>query len=102
VATGGMTSGSVIRVSMMDLPGQSRRASAQAAARPNGRMTAVLNAETHAVNQTICHSSSDIHVARECPDPRVRHRLDNRTVASPFRFVYQKECRVCSSLTHAR
>jgi len=57
VATGGITSGSETNVSMMDLPGQSRRASAHASARPNGRITSVLKAETHAVNQTICHSA---------------------------------------------
>ena len=61
VATGGRTSGSVTKVSTMDLPGQSRRASAHARARPNGRIVTVLNAETHAVNQTICHSSAVIH-----------------------------------------
>lgn len=57
VATGGITSGNETKVSTTDLPGQSCRASIQAKARPNGVITSVLKTETHAVNQTICHSS---------------------------------------------
>ena len=60
VATGGITSGNEMIVSTTDLPGQSRRASSSPAARPNGRITTVLSAETQAVNQTICQSSADI------------------------------------------
>ena len=58
VATGGRTSGNEMMVSTSDLPRHSYRASRQAAASPNGRMTRVLRADTHAVNQTICQSSA--------------------------------------------
>src|SRR5881394_1825127 len=57
VATGGSTRGKAMTVSRIDFPGQWPRASSQASATPNGRMTSVLQAETQAVNQTICHSS---------------------------------------------
>src|SRR4029077_9096166 len=52
-----MTSGREMSVSTSDLPRHSRRANNQATASPNGRISSVLNAETHAVNQKICHSS---------------------------------------------
>src|SRR3954447_17116149 len=58
VATGGMTKGSEISVSTIDLPRQSARASSQAAANPGNKIATVLRAETQAVNQIICHSSA--------------------------------------------
>ena len=58
VATGGITSGREIKVSTTDLPGHRKRASSHAVPSPSGRMMTVLSAETQAVNQTICHSST--------------------------------------------
>lgn len=60
VATGGMTSGRVISVSTMDLPGHWRRASSQLMASPKGRMSNVLSRETQTVNHTSCHSPFSI------------------------------------------
>ena len=51
-------SGNETTVSTNDFPGQSHRASSQAVPSPNGRIKATLKAETQAVNQTICHSST--------------------------------------------
>src|SRR5436189_92319 len=46
VATGGSTRGKAMTVSRIDFPGQWPRASSQASATPNGRMTSVLQAES--------------------------------------------------------
>src|SRR5690349_9121091 len=73
-----MTSGNVRRVSTKTFPRQRLRARAQARASPNGKMQAVLRAQTASVKRIIFHSSRPKKLTVWC---------QNRGVGKPGRLL---------------
>ena len=79
VATGGITSGRVTKVSTTDLPSQRGRASNHAIASPKGKMSSVLPAQAASVNRTACHSSG---CTGECCPRRDREHKRSSSIDS--------------------